>query len=227
MGSASSTFSTALPFAGAHRERTTVRQALAIVIIIFLLAAIVPAGSAQNVGTAPNQGVGQAGNSAAQDNVLRITSPKPGEKLRQNFVNLQFELTNAAASASGTPNFQIRLDNLDPVTTSSTQYTFNGLSEGTHTVMVQLVDANNTPVAGARSEVQFIVLRPAAPSPSAGLRKVDQAIKAALRVEGPQGTNRKDIEGQQLPEAGGALPLLSVIGFGVLLGGIASALKTR
>jgi hypothetical protein len=136
-------------------------------------------------------------------------------------------LTNSAASAAGTPNFQIRLDSLDPVTTSSTQYTFNGLSDGTHTVMVQLVDANNTPVAGARSEVQFIVLRPVTPPPSAGLRRVDRAIQAALRVEGPQSDDRKDLEGQQLPEAGGALPLLSVIGFGVLLGGIASASKTR
>jgi len=158
---------------------------------------------------------------------LRITSPKAGEKLRQNFVNLQFELVNSAASAAGTPNFQIRLDSLDPITTSSTQYTFNGLSEGTHTVTVQLVDANNTAVAGARSEVQFIVLRPVTPAPSAELRKVDRAIHAALRVEGPQLADRKDIEGKQLPEAGGALPLLSVIGFGVLLGGTASALKTR
>jgi disulfide bond formation protein DsbB len=32
---------------------------------------------------------------------------------------------------------------------------------------------------------------------------------------------------ESLPAAGSALPLLSVIGFGVLLGGIASALKTR
>lgn len=31
----------------------------------------------------------------------------------------------------------------------------------------------------------------------------------------------------ELPETGTALPLLSVIGFGVLLGGVASALKTR
>jgi hypothetical protein len=32
---------------------------------------------------------------------------------------------------------------------------------------------------------------------------------------------------QALPSSAGALPLLSVIGFGVLLGGIASAMKTR
>ena len=201
------------------------RQAL-VLTFVFILSGVV-ALAAQTTGTAPNQGAGQAGNPAVQNGALRITSPKAGEKLRQNFVNLQFELVNSAASAAGTPNLQIRLDSLDPITTSSTQYTFNGLSEGTHTVTVQLVDANNTAVAGARSEVQFIVLRPVTPAPSAELRKVDRAIHAALRVEGPQSADRKDIEGKQLPEAGGALPLLSVIGFGVLLGGTASALKTR
>ena len=50
-------------------------------------------------------------------------------------------------------------------------------------------------------------------------------ILAALRLEQPQ--DRVSDKDQELPSAAGALPLLSVIGFGVLLGGIASAMKTR
>jgi hypothetical protein len=184
--------------------------------------------ASQNAGTALHQGAGQAGNPAAQGNVLRIISPRSGERLRQSFVNIQFELTNDGASASGTPNFQLRLDDRDPVTTTSTTQTFTGLTPGAHTVTVQLVDANGTPIAGARSEVQFVVLQPA---PAAGtatrLRQGPYMIAAALRVEEPQTSARQNDKDQELPSAAGALPLLSVIGFGVLLGGIASAMKTR
>jgi hypothetical protein len=189
------------------------------------MAAVPIALRSQNTGTAPNQGAGQAGNPAAQGNVLRITSPKTGERLHQNFVNIQFELINGGASASGMPNFQVKLDSLDPVTTNSTNYTFNSLAPGPHTVTVQLVDANGTPVAGARGEVQFVVPQ-AAPAPGATIalrHRRPMMIAAALRVEEPQAPAKDD----ELPSAAGALPLLSVIGFGVLLGGIASAMRTR
>ena len=183
----------------------------------------------QNAGTAPNQGAGQAGNPAAQGSVLRITSPRSGERLRQSFVDIKFELTNNGASAAGTPNFQITLDSLDPVTTSSTNYTFTGVTPGPHTATVQLVDANGTPIAGARSEVQFVVLQPAATTGAAAPLSHYRSymIADALREEEPRvpaGENNRD---QELPSSAGALPLLSVIGFGVLLGGIASAMKTR
>ena len=104
-----------------------------------------------------------------------------------------------------------------------------GLTPGAHTVTVQLVDANGTPIAGARSEVQFVVLQP---EPATGattpLRHHGPSmIATAFRVEEPQNPARENDEDQELPSAAGALPLLSVIGFGVLLGGIASAMKTR
>jgi hypothetical protein len=196
------------------------------VAIIIALVAVLPVGlRAQNAGTAPNQGAGQAG--PPSSGILRITSPRAGERLRQNVVNLQFELTNNGASASGMPNFQVKLDSQDPVTTNSTSYTFSGLTPGPHQVTVQLVDANGTPVAGARSEVPFVVLNPA-PTPGAAIalrHRRPTVIDAALRVEEPS-PQQKDND-ESLPSAAGALPLLSVIGFGVLLGGIASALKTR
>jgi hypothetical protein len=54
-----------------------------------------------------------------------------------------------------------------------------------------------------------------------------QAIAATLRLD-PATDIR--IQDQSRPEPiahSGALPLLSVIGFGVLLGGLASAMKTK
>jgi len=193
--------------------------------ILITVLALVPAGIfAQSDGTAPNQGAGQAGPPAS--GILRITAPRQGERLRQNFINVQFELTNGGASAAGVPNFQLKLDSQDPVATNSTNYTFTGLTPGPHTITVQLVDANGTPVAGARSEVPFIVLQPA-PTPGAAiaLHHRPSMIQAALRIEQPRQESRDNDD--QLPSAAGALPLLSVIGFGVLLGGIASAMKTR
>ncbi len=201
---------------------------IGIAIILVMVAALAPAAAAQNAGTAPNQGAGQAGNPAGQAGILRITTPKPGEKLRQNFVEVKFTLSNAAASAAGIPNFQLKLDSQDPVTTNSTSYTFSGLTPGNHVITVQLVDANNTPVAGAAGQVQFVVLRPEAAPGLARLRRRERLVSLALRMEQPEQESAPSGQGQdELPSAAGALPLLSVIGFGVLLGGIASAMRTR
>jgi hypothetical protein len=194
--------------------------------IIVAVTALLPAGlRAQNAGAAANQGAGQAG--VPSGTVLRITAPRPGEQLRQSFVNVQFELTNSGASASGVPNFEVKLDSQDPVTTNSTNHTFTGLKPGPHTVTVQLVDANGTPVVGARGEASFVVLQ-GAPTPGAAIalrHRSPTMIEAAMRVEEPRAPDN-DSDGS-LPSAAGALPLLSVIGFGVLLGGLASAMKTR
>ena len=201
------------------------RISTAIILMIMMAAAVPLRLCAQNAGTAPNQGAGQAGNPAAQGNVLRITSPRSGERLRQNFVSIQYDLINGGASAAGMPNFQLKLDSQDPVTTNSTNYTFSGLTSGAHTIAVQLVDANGTPVAGARAEVQFVVVQsPPTPGDALALsHRRPSLISAALRVEEPKAPGKQ----QDPPSAAGALPLISVIGFGVLLGGIASAMRTR
>jgi hypothetical protein len=187
-------------------------------VAIMLLAALFASG--QNTGTPP----GQAGVTAAQPNVLRILAPRPGEKLRQDFVTVHLQLTSSGASASGMPNYQLRLDGRDPVTTNSSEYTFTGLAPGPHTVQVQLVDANGTPIPGASGTVSFVVAQPA-PSSRLQMDVQPHAIAAALRVQST-GAGEESRQ-QRLPSAAGALPLLSVIGFGALLGGIASAMKTR
>ena len=146
---------------------------------------------------------------------IRIISPKNGEKLQQSFVTVQYApLQPASASSSAT--FELRLDAQDPVHTSDTSYTFSGLTPGLHDLFIQIVDANNTPVVGTRSQVRFITVRQATniTQPSGG---------SAHPPAAP--TTPKEIA--MLPDARSSLPLLSVIGFGILVGGMISALRTR
>jgi len=158
---------------------------------------------------------------------IRIVSPKAGAKLDQNSVLVQFQLTNRRAVPAPSPNFQIRVDDQDPVTVSSYEYSVEGLAPGQHRVSVQLVDANNNPVAGARAEVTFTV---AAPQPAPASGGAQQSPRSALDDGNPveeTGSFRTASAGSRLPRATSNLPLLSVIGFGVLVGGIASAMRTR
>lgn len=94
----------------------------------------------------------------AQGTSLRIIAPQNGAQLTTDFVRVQFELLNPAVAGSPTPTYQLQLDSQDPVQTNSTDYTFTGLTPGQHTVLVQLVDANNTPISGGTNAVQFVVL---------------------------------------------------------------------
>lgn len=196
----------------------------AVVMAVIALSAAAQTVPSQNNGAAPANPTAQA---AAPQSSVSILKPKSGEKLRDNFITITYSLSNPSASASGTPSFQLRLDSQDPVTTSSTEYSFSGLTPGAHTVVVQLVDANGTPVQGGQATVQFTVLR------QASRLHGPQAIAAALRLDPgkdirvtPQGLATQQVPENQ-PQQRGALPLLSVIGFGVLLGGIASAMKSH
>src|SRR5437868_3456904 len=93
---------------------------------------------------------------------IKILTPKPGQKFTQSFVQVRFELTRNA-TAAGSPTFQVQLDDRDPTRSTDNSQTFTGLAPGNHTVSVEVVDANNTPVPGSRTEISFIVLPPPAP----------------------------------------------------------------
>ena len=165
-------------------------------VMIALGVLIAPAATAQN--GAPQNGSAQANTASAP--LLQITQPPAGAKLAQSFVSVQYQLTNPTIAAAGSPNFKVQIDNQDPITTTSTSQDFTGLAPGAHTVKVQLVDANGSPIAGAAASVKFTIVNP----PSlAGF---------SARV---------------LPSGSSPLPLLSVIGFGVLMGGLVSAMRTR
>ena len=193
---------------------------IGVILAVMVLAASAQTVPSQSNGAAPSNPAPAVAAPQAQGNVS-ILEPKAGAKLRQNYVHVSYALTNPAASASGTPNFQLRLDSGDVTTTTSTEHTFSGLTPGPHTVTVQLVDANGTPIAGGQCVVQFTIVQ------QTSMKKNLRVMPAALRLDESAQAQDDNDDSEELPAAGGALPLLSVIGFGVLLGGIASAMKTR
>jgi len=151
---------------------------------------------------------------------LRIISPENGEKLQHGSVTVQYAPLQPA-SASAKPTSELRLDAQDPVHTTDTSYTFTGLTPGLHDLIIQALDANNTPVAGTRSQARFIVV-PESPN---GTRSATQNPNTQGQQQGNQPVAPKDVA--MLPDARSSLPLLSVIGFGILVGGVISALRTR
>lgn len=166
---------------------------------------------------------------------VRILAPKPGERITSTFVDVKYELATSATAASS-PTFQIRLDDRDPVHTTDLLQTFTGLEPGKHTISIEVLDANNTPVPGTRSEVQFSVVnagRGETPANPGMLTAWGPAVRLELAaftqpVPGRSAPEKPDqSRQQQLPRSGSALPLLSVIGVGVLIGGIISARRTR
>jgi hypothetical protein len=173
---------------------------------------------------------------------VHIVAPRAGEKLSANFVTVRYELLNPGASANTSPTFSLRLDGHDPVTTSDTEYTFSGLAPGAHTVIIEMVDSNSTPINGTRAEVHFVVN--AQPQPTEAIpdhTDIVRQTRASLgearivrtlwqqpaqqdQAAPPKSERAAD---QQLPHSSTALPLLSLIGLGVLVGGLASAMRTR
>jgi hypothetical protein len=151
-------------------------------------------------------------NPTAQSRLIHILTPVAGQASASNAIRVRYELTNPSADA-GDPNFQIQLDGTDPVSTTATEYTFTGLAPGAHSVTVMLVDANGTPIGGGTASVQFTVKNlPAVP-------RAD--------VDGAPAENEVGGAANQTAGASNNLPMLSLIGFGVLIGGVASAFKTR
>jgi hypothetical protein len=215
-------------------------QRLAILATLTLIVLTVASGqnpnpSTQDTGSATAQ-TPQAGatNTAAgtvvESPALRVLSPKDGQQITQSYVNVRFEVKNPN-QASNFPNFRVQLDGQDPVRTTSPEYTFTGLAPGHHVIVVEQVDANQTPIQGSRTQVKFtVVQQPAQGSQpkggAAALEAPAQVAQASLIPEA-QNTPNRNSNHDGLPTSGSSLPLLSVIGFGVLLGGIASALKTR
>jgi LPXTG-motif cell wall-anchored protein len=162
---------------------------------------------------------------------LKILMPRNGEKISTSFVDVRYELLTPAV-ASGTPEFLVQLDARDPVRTNDTQHTFTNLSAGQHLVSVEAVDANGTPILGTRTQVKFNVLpspatqgtRTTPPGAASNAEAGGKVIHASMQEQRPADQKRSS---EHLPNTGSSLPLLSVIGMGVLIGGIASALRTR
>ena len=151
---------------------------------------------------------------------IRVLSPKPGEKVTQSVLRVTYELATPI-SADSNPRFELRLDTRDPERIRDTEHTFTGLTPGPHTLSIQLIDANDRPVPGARAEIEFMVVQPKSRDEEG--RKPYIADSARLVLLAGAGPPSRD----ELPAASSPLPLLSLIGFGVLLGGLAAGTRSR
>lgn len=158
------------------------------------------------------------GNGLAQGSNLRILTPTQGAQLAVDAVQVSYELVNTGVSSDPAPTFQLQLDGQDPVQTTANDYTFTGLAPGKHVITVELVDANSLPIAGSAGAIQFTVTA-GQTKPQSGLQEPNGRQTASPQLGGESG--------RRLPEAASPLPLVSIIGFGVLLGGIISAMRTR
>ena len=199
---------------------------------------------------------GVVANNAAPPSV-RIVSPQPGATLQQDGVQVRYQVQPAQNTpVPPSPNFVVRLDARDPVQTQDTETTFTGLQPGKHTVIVDLVDANGIAIAGSRTQVEFTIVaqgarpgRTQSPSQSAPQspqpnvqppqtsvpRRIDPALKTAS-LSGQVAPDHKSLARNLRPailtatpdvRGAAAAPLLSCIGAGVVLGGLASARITR
>ena len=160
----------------------------------------------------------------AASSSLKILSPTVDEKIGASSITVRYQLTDAGADPAPSPTYRVQLDSREPAETLDTEYNFTGLAPGAHVITVELVDANHTPVNGSQVIVHFKVLDSAAPATAqpqtTGALTPPKIIKAKMPLPEPTAA-------EQLPSAGGELPLLSMVGFGVLVGGVLSAMRTR
>lgn len=171
----------------------------------------------------------------AQPSPVRILTPTAGQTLTSDFVQLSFELARPALS--GEPNFLVQLDANDPIGMTDTSYTFSPIQPGNHTIRVTLVDANNMPIEGGTATVHFKVKQPAAgggpggamqrPSGSPANGSLASRSFAGPAPAEPIPPELRHGGDANLPLAGSPLPLLALIGFGLLIGGAAQAMRMR
>lgn len=147
-------------------------------------------------------------NVPSQAGALRVNTPTANQQLAQNFVHVTYQLVDRGVTAAISPNFTVQLDGTDPVSTTAYEYTFTGLAPGTHTITVTLVDANGAPIANSSVSTKFTVAdgNRAPQSPSSRVRTRHVPVESAGVTP---------------------LPMLSLVGFAVLLGGISTAIRNR
>ena len=181
-------------------------------------------------------------NARPQSAAIRILTPVAGQELSANFVDVRFEVVQP--NPTNQNNFYVQLDGNDPVTLTTTEYTFTGLRPGVHAVVVTEVDANGTPVPGSRATVQFKVGQPQGGQPAGGNTSntgansqpremssvFDKSAGPNPAKEMRSSTDFDQRSGNQggqdgLPATGSSLPILSLIGFGALVFGAVGAIR--
>jgi hypothetical protein len=171
---------------------------------------------------------------------LEIVSPKANENIVNSAITVRYDLLDSGVTASASPIYRLRLDGREPVETTSNSYSFGGLKPGNHVFAVELVDANHTPILGSGTQVHFT----SSNQPPAAVGQQPQAApQQEQQAQPPRQSPQAELQppsvhkaklplppergSDELPSAAGELPLLSMVGFGVLVGGLISAMRTR
>lgn len=95
---------------------------------------------------------------------LKIVLPRPGEHIPGTFVTVKYEVNSPKGTSSNLTTFELKLDGREGVQTIDHEHTFTGLSEGAHTVSIDVLDKEGSPVSGTHSTIDFIVLGADAPT---------------------------------------------------------------
>jgi hypothetical protein len=151
---------------------------------------------------------------------VHILAPGTDQTVEGASVAVRYEISAHRRASARPVNFRIQLDSQPPVETVDTSYTFDNVTPGPHAVSVELTDAKHRPIASSQVVSSFLV---DAPEPSQVV--VEPMLPPTLQKVAmflPQAAAPLDSG-----DGSGEMPLLSAIGFGVLVGGMVSAMKTR
>jgi len=154
--------------------------------------------------------------------VVRVITPAPAEDLKADEVSIQYQANPQHNLPTRPARYRLQLDSQLPVETVETSYTFSSLPAGDHKVVVELLDSKQRPVKSSQAEVAFVTSPPEPASADLMMEPMMPPTLQKVAMFLPQPAAPID------PADGTAeMPLLSVIGLGVLVGGMVSAMKTR
>ncbi len=188
------------------------------IIAILVLSAISMAG-AQNSGSANSK---SSANHATTRRVVHIVSPVSGENLEGTSVSIRYQVSPTKRTSTQPAMFRIQMDSQPPVETNETAYTFDSLMPGSHDVTVELLDSRNRPITSSLAKASFVCQSPETNSAELVVEPMLPPTLQKVAMFLPQAAAPIDPG-----DGSGEMPLLSVIGLGVLIGGMVSAMKTR
>jgi hypothetical protein len=164
----------------------------------------------------------------AQSAAIRILAPVADQTLAGGSVALQYEVVRPLLR--GEPSFLVQIDDANPIKTSETSYTFSGLQAGTHSVNVTLLDVNQSPVQDGLATVQFNVPLASQLAHLENSRAVKRHPAQTITGAAPSAPIPPELRADgdiNFPMAGSPLPLLSLIGFGLLIGGATQTMRAN
>ena len=189
--------------------------------IVKIIALLILSGCAIAETTYAGKSHPETQNPAVRGATVQLLSPSQGERVEGPSISIHYNIMGQKHVSSRTPTFLVQLDSETPVETSETTYSVDHLLAGEHAVTVSLVDSRHHPIQGSRAQLTFVC---AESSPTEEV-KVEPMLPASLQkvaIYLPQVAAPVEP-----PDGSGEMPLLSVIGLGVLVGGMVSAMKTR